>query len=192
MLEISNTRALLFLMLRQYSAPLPSSCWEPSPAFRDIFGKNLIPPTYGCSEAWSTAIPLCSLKCEFGIAWTMILCTFPVACLLQYQLYTLYIYISQANWIISSSSSCNQGLLDDSMQLQLIHTVHHSYHWLQNSQFPGQKWFLCCFNSSWIYLKDIFCVIVQYSELEFLSGNLHSVKWWTWSDTAILKSLIFF
>lgn len=99
--------------------------------------------------------------------------------------------LPEANWIVFSSFSCNQGLLDDSMQPQLIHTVHHSYHWLQKSQFPEHKWFLCCFDSGWIDGKDTFCVIVQYSELKFLRGNLHCVKLWTQSDTAILRSLIF-
>lgn len=113
-------------------------------------------------------------------------------CMLSYTTsYTCYIYIHQANWIVSSSSNCNQGLLDDSMQLQLIHTVHHSYHWLQKSQLPGHKWFLCCFNSTSIDGKDIFCVIAQYSELKFLRGNLHCVKLWAQSDTTILRSLTF-
>lgn len=116
-----------------------------------------------------------------------------ISCCMSVTLPVIHIiYLSQANWIVSSSSNCNQGLLDDSMQLQLIHTVHHSYHWLQKSQFPGHKWFLYCFNSSWIDVKDTFCVIVQYSELKFLRRNLHCVKLWTQSGTAILRSLIFF
>lgn len=103
---------------------------------------------------------------------------------------TLMFNLSEANWIAFPSSNCNQWLLDDSMQLQLVHTVHHSYDWLQKSQFPEHKWFLCCFNSSWIDGKDIFCITVQYSELKFLRGTLHCLTLWTQLDTAILRSLI--
>jgi len=35
--------------------------------------------------------------------------------------------LSEANWIAFRSSISNQWLLDDSMWLQLVHTVQHSY-----------------------------------------------------------------
>lgn len=103
---------------------------------------------------------------------------------------TLMFNLSEVNWIASPSSNCNQWLLDDSMKLQLIHTVHHLYHWLWESQFPEHKLFLCCFNGRWIDGKDIFCVAVQYSELKFLRRTLHCLKLLTQSDTVILRSLI--